>query len=72
HMDDKITVKDSSGVVLKKNYPVAIKKDITGDEDQAFEHGQSSSKAVRLYLTAQTMAIQHLLTDTNHALGANG
>lgn len=72
HMDDKITVHDSSGVVLKKTYSVAIKKDITGDEDQAFEHGQSSSKAVRLYLTAQTTAIQYLLTDTNHALGANG
>ena len=72
HMADKITVKDSRGVAFTETYPIAIKKDITGDEDQAFEHGKSSSKAVKVYLAEQTTAIQHLLTDTNHALGANG
>jgi len=49
-MADKITVKDSRGVAFTETYPIAIKKDITGDEDQAFEHGKSSSKAVKVYL----------------------
>ena len=72
HMDDVVTVTATGHTVLKKAYLVAIKKDITGSGNMTFEHGGSSSKAVKVYLAEQTTAIQHLLTDTNHALGANG
>ena len=70
HMADVVTVKESGRVVMKKSYPITIKKDITGAEDQAFEHGKSDSKAVRLYLSEQTMAIQNILPDVNRALSS--
>ncbi len=70
HMADVVTVKESGRVVMKKTYPITIKKDVTGAEDQAFEHGKSDSKAVRLYLSQQTGAIQNILPDINRALSS--
>ena len=71
HMVDNVTV-TAGHTVLKKAYPITIRKDITGSEHMTFDYGGSSSKAVKVYLAEQTTAIQHLLADTNHALGANG
>ncbi len=67
-MTRQITVKDSRGLAFTETYPIAVEKDITGAEVLAFEYGKSSSKAVKVYLAEQTAAIQHLLTDINHAL----
>jgi hypothetical protein len=72
HMDDEVTVTAAGHSVLKKAYPIAIKKDVTGDDPVTFESGGSSSKAVKVYLAEQTTAIQRLLTDTSRALGASG
>ncbi|MFA7496896.1 MAG: hypothetical protein WCY67_11405 [Acidithiobacillus sp.] len=70
HMADVVTITDENRVILKKTYPIAIKKHITGAEDQVFEHGKSDSKAVMLYLSEQNTAIQHILQDANKALSA--
>lgn len=63
HWEDDVQVLHGGKTALKTQYPVNLKKQITGKSDITTEYGISSSKIDGIYLQEQSKAVSGLLAD---------